>query len=305
MNATGSDKILPVVIGKSKRPRCFGKTFDPNLLLHYYYNTKAWMTGTVFEDWMMKWNNKLKKAGRNVLLLLDNASSHVIPDSLSNITIHFLPANTTSHLQPLDAGIIRSFKCKYRKEQVRIYLDMLEKEGKLSKLTVKDALYMCMSAWKAVTTDTIQNCWRSVDIMADEQGYEDQHEELDEDQQQDLDKLKPALGGNIMSADDFCDIDKEVETGKSLGEDDIVALVTSTSDDSADTSAIDEYDPAPHVVTASEAKRGLSDAIAFIEQQQWCEGGMLLWLRDLEKKINSAYVSQLRQTSIEDYFKEQ
>ena len=190
------------------------------------------MTGTVFEDWIMKWNNKLNKAGRNVLLLLDNASSHVIPDSLSNITIHFLPADTTSHLQSLDTGIIRSFKCKYRKEQVRIYLDMLEKECKLSKLTVKD--YMCMSAWKAVTTDTIQNCWQSVDIMADEQGYEDQHEELDDDLQ-DLDKLKTALRGNIMSADDFCDIDKEVETGKSLGEDDIVALVISTSDDSADT----------------------------------------------------------------------
>ena len=76
-----------------------------------------------------------------------------------------------------------------------------------------------------------------------------------------------------MSADDFCDIDKGVETGKSLGEDDIVALVTYTSDDSADTSAIDEYDPAPHIVTAGKAKRGLSDAIAFTEQQQLCEGG--------------------------------
>ena len=92
--------------------------------------------------------------------------------------------------------------------------------------------------------------------MAAEHGYDDQHEELDEDLQQDLDKLKPALGGNIMSADDFCDIDKEVETGKSLCEDDIVAVANSTIDDSADTSAIDEYDLAPHVVTASEAKRG-------------------------------------------------
>ena len=63
VNATGSNKMLPVVVGKSKRLRCFGKTFDPNLLLHYYNNTKAWMTGTIFEDWIMKWNNKLKKVG--------------------------------------------------------------------------------------------------------------------------------------------------------------------------------------------------------------------------------------------------
>lgn len=29
-------------------------------------------------------------------------------------------------LQPLDAGIIRSFKCKYRHEQVRSYINMFE-----------------------------------------------------------------------------------------------------------------------------------------------------------------------------------
>ena len=42
-------QILPVVIGKAKCPCCFGKMFDPNLLLHYYYNIKAWMTGTVLK----------------------------------------------------------------------------------------------------------------------------------------------------------------------------------------------------------------------------------------------------------------
>ena len=143
--------------------------------------------------------------------------------------------------------------------------------------------------------------------MADEHDYKDQDEEdeeLDEDLQRDLDKLKPALGGNIMSADDFCVIDEGVEARRSLSDDDIVALVASTGD--ADTSAYNEYDPVSHVVTVGKAKRGLSNAIAFIEQQQeWCEEVMLLWLQDLEKKIDSAYVSQPQQTSIENYFKEQ
>ena len=62
-----------------------------------------------------------------VLLLMDNASSHMLRNAeevelhgfkalkLSNVTILFLPANTTSWVQPMDAGIIACFKALYRK----------------------------------------------------------------------------------------------------------------------------------------------------------------------------------------------
>ena len=43
-NATGIRKLYPLVIGKFKRPRCFGKVWDPNDVVHYYNNLKAWMT---------------------------------------------------------------------------------------------------------------------------------------------------------------------------------------------------------------------------------------------------------------------
>ncbi|KAG1695985.1 hypothetical protein DVH05_018972 [Phytophthora capsici] len=50
---------------------------------------------------------------RNVILLVDNALSHKVIKSLSNVEEHFFPPNLSSSVQPLDAGIIRSFKARY------------------------------------------------------------------------------------------------------------------------------------------------------------------------------------------------
>ena len=60
---------------------------------------------------------KMKSQNWNVILFIDNAPCHPqnLKGKVSNINVCFLPKNTTSHLQPLDAGIIQNFKAKYRK----------------------------------------------------------------------------------------------------------------------------------------------------------------------------------------------
>ena len=65
----------------------------------------------------------MKPAGRKILLLLDNATSHKNNVTLSNITVQFLPPGTTSHIQPMDGGIIRCFKAHYRRYLTRNYLE--------------------------------------------------------------------------------------------------------------------------------------------------------------------------------------
>ena len=47
-----------------------------------------------------------------IIIIRGPAPMHIANEDtvLMNVTLHFLPPNTTSHLQPCDAGIINSFK---------------------------------------------------------------------------------------------------------------------------------------------------------------------------------------------------
>ena len=99
VNSAG-EKELPIVIGKSKSPRCF-KGLPDKAKPHgipYYANPKAWMNTSIMVDVLDKLNRKLMRQKRKVLLLLDNVSSHP-PDLIgqfSNLNIVFLPKNTSS-----------------------------------------------------------------------------------------------------------------------------------------------------------------------------------------------------------------
>ena len=111
-NAAGG-KEKPIVIGKAAKPRCFKGIKDPKKPegIPYYSNSKAWMNTEVMSDILTTLNKQLVKQGRNKLLFVDNVSSHdpALKDRFSSIKIIFLPKNTTSRLQPLDAGIIKNF----------------------------------------------------------------------------------------------------------------------------------------------------------------------------------------------------
>ena len=64
-------------------------------------------------------------------MLLDTTSSHVVSCAkvgkscgfstleLSNVTLVFLPPDVTSVVQPLDQGLIASFKIQYKKKLLR------------------------------------------------------------------------------------------------------------------------------------------------------------------------------------------
>ena len=98
---------------------------------------------------------------------MDNARVHPKQEDLelTNIRIHFMPPNTTSLIQPCDAGIINSFKCHFKnllRQRIGTFMDDDENaEIFAKKVTILDAIHLVSNAWKLVTPETIKNCFRS------------------------------------------------------------------------------------------------------------------------------------------------
>ncbi|XP_064647061.1 tigger transposable element-derived protein 6-like [Lineus longissimus] len=152
-----------LIIGKSANPRCFRNLSKRHLPIAWEHNKKAWMTGEIFGRWVKSFNTRMRLQGRHVLLFIDNAPSHPKYFSLSNVKIIFLPANTTSKLQPLDQGIIAAIKKNYRRRLLQAVLLRMDKEEDISKLSkcvsVLDACEWVTAAVKEVKSTTVRACF--------------------------------------------------------------------------------------------------------------------------------------------------
>lgn len=305
VNASGTDKCKPVVIGKYKRPRCFGKIFDPNYIVHYYNNEKAWMTMIIFKDWLSRFNSKIKLQNRQVLLLVDNAAGHNLDDDfkMSNVEIKYLPPNSTSILQPCDAGIIRSFKCFYKINFLNKCVQNLE-HGAAYVSDVKEAIYMIRNAWSLVTSDTIQNCWNHCDILdnrpkADRRSIENEIENRIVGER--LHQLD--LSQFAFKPSEYVDFEATVSTGEVLSDDEIVNIVKGKAKEDLldDDSIIIEQIAS---ITSVEAFDAIKILRLFFEQNQKTQlGDYLKSLDSLENNIFQAMLDLSIQPRINSFLK--
>ncbi|KAH6942050.1 hypothetical protein HPB50_027505 [Hyalomma asiaticum] len=90
-----------------------------SLLCQYWANQRAWMTRELFSEWLLMVDEKMRKEGRHISMIVDNCWAHIVNIQLTNVRLEFLLPNCTSVLQPLDQGIIRSVKLHFRKRLVQ------------------------------------------------------------------------------------------------------------------------------------------------------------------------------------------
>ncbi len=326
-NADG-EKESPVIIWKSKKPRCFKNVDVSTLPVQYYDQSKAWMTGEILDKVLTKLNRKFSSQSRSVALLLDNAGCHPheLDGKYSHIKLIFLPPNTTSKLQPLDAGIIQNFKVHYKTILLRYILSKIDDTSLTGAEIVKTvdvlkAIRWAAQAWDSVKQNTISKCFKKCGILSTTLSVvsrigeeEDPFAVLEEDPvQSELSSLINDLpndtcsekeyvtGDDLPICDDASDDWDEhfmTELQLTMNEDQI-----ELQDDDGDDESFDLQPPALKYNTYQEAMFAIEDVQAFLDSKGHNElatslGSQmhsLVGLYFIEKKSS-------RQTTIEDYF---
>ncbi|GFS50827.1 tigger transposable element-derived protein 6 [Trichonephila clavipes] len=218
VNMDGSEKITPLVIRKSAKPRCFkGINSFPT---KYRSNKKAWITTELFNEWLVQLNSDMKSEKRHILLFLDNCIVHNNAPPLSNVKLQFFPPNSTSKLQPLDQGIMHNFKTFYRREIVKSVLDNLENQQNVTTISILTALIMIDKAWRAVTPLTIHSCFKKPGFPSS--NLVDVDDTLTEFNAEP--SLWEALPEQDLTFDDYVLIDTDIAVWGALSDAEIVAL---------------------------------------------------------------------------------
>lgn len=196
------DMEKPLVIGKSVKPRCFKNLDVSKLPVIWCANKKAWMTGSIMENWLIQFNNRLIRENRKIILFLDNASSH--PKLiLSNLKLAWFPPNTTSLTQPMDQGIIYCVKIYYRRflmQSLIANIDQINSTSEISKkITVLDAIQWLDGAVKLLKRETIKACFTKAGFTYDDTNGTHEIEKMNEHIKENISEMNLTVDENNVN----------------------------------------------------------------------------------------------------------
>ena len=137
------------------------------------------MTANLFFSWLQRFNAYISRdPDQKFVLLVDNCAAHgsaYTLSILSTVIVKFLPLNTTSKIQPCDAGIIAAMKVRYRMFQMERAIDLTETNMKqIYHVDILSAMLAFKNIWKNIQKSTIENCWYHTRIvLRDNVGLDD------------------------------------------------------------------------------------------------------------------------------------
>lgn len=281
--------------GKYNKPRCFKNVHT--LPVNYVANKKAWMTSSIFCNYLKKWDTELIKNCENIILLVDNCPAH--PQvQLQNIKLIFLPPNSTSVLQPMDQGIIWALKQNFRK-QLLLTIIQRQDSNDTEIISILDAINLLSSAWRNISAETIQNCFRHAGFIQN-----DNHVVLREDFDPEDDiPLKLIASTAHLDVDKFVEyvnVDKNVIATEILTDQEIVHQITTSDieDEEEPETVITPDDP----ITTAQALEYIRKVQHYFQVNGAKENTFSILL-EIQNTLNNQYLhTQTIQSKITDFF---
>lgn len=243
----------------------------------------------------------------------------------------FLPANTTSVIQPMDQGVLEALKRRYKKQLLRHII--LENDSSslpipeiIKKLTIKDAVYWIARAWEEATAQSLAKSWNKLLVPASPESATSTSAvvqgttpntaveavqsttaveclALDADDIAEYDSLFHQMGfnndGDWLSPRDWLEQDASDPGYQIMTEDEIVSAVQNEDSDS-DSNSSDELSlqcPVSH----AQACGAFEIALEWLESQQADPAHLMLvkkWRDQAAVKRGAA----LKQSKIASYF---
>jgi len=151
-----------------------------------------------------------------IILFLDNASCH--PHiTLSNEQLAWFPPNTSSCTQPMDQGVIYTYKCHYRRSLLQSLIPKISSCNTINELAgsifVLDAIHWTAAAVKQIQPETVAKCFQKAGFNAPTTLHDIQDEASES-----LASIAHLLDHNNINAaaEDYVQIDEAIFTDANI-----------------------------------------------------------------------------------------
>ena len=245
------------------------------------------MDSILFKGWVCEVDRYFTKEGRKFVLLVDKCPAHPSIDNLVPTELIFLPPNTTSKLQPMDQGIIRSLI--------------------IPEFSILDDMQMLDVAWGKVSTKTVVNCFEKAEILNEKQfeallDADDHFKHL----QEQLDMLavyNPNSFPERTTANDIVSVDDSLTSTEPLMTDDVSYATFLDEEGSENEDDTDYVSNEPICLQSSEMCQALD---VLQEYMLFSDNGEFIHksLNEISVLVENKLSAKLRQADIRSFFQQ-
>ncbi|XP_068758747.1 tigger transposable element-derived protein 6-like [Montipora capricornis] len=245
-------------------------------------------------------------------------SPNVPAGMFSNIKVVFLPPNTTSRLQPLDAGVIKNFKVRYRNFLLKFVVSRVNRgltaPDIAKEVDVLQAIRWIKQAWDEVPEEIVQKCFDKCGFSNVVQNNARSEEEED----QEFAELVRRISQGETTAEEYVTADQEIPSCATLSKwrqrlrdealdlyqkesEEPASKVVVVADSDKEGQDVDFEPPAPAIKSTTEALRLVNYLKEFASSTLQDEI-LVSKLSSVGQRFEDFKLLHLKQSTITDFF---